>query len=84
MCTFLAIFSTALVFICLWLYLSRPEIGRKHVVSNLIQALVEGQRVLNDSDKIVLIAKQLENIDFENVPKWQKDAFKEKVLRVVK
>jgi len=55
--------------------LTRPEIERKHIIRNSIQACVEKDRLLNSSDKIVLIMKQINELKLDEIPQWQKDAF---------
>ena len=55
--------------------LTRPEIEKKYIIRNNIQAIVDSQKLLNSSDRIVLLKKQLDDLKPEEIPQWQKDAF---------
>lgn len=63
-----------------YLHYTRPEIDRKQIVDNYIQAIVEGERLLTAEENIVLIMKKLNAMKFEDVPIWQKDAFVKTIL----
>ena len=60
--------------------LTAPDISRKGIVRNYIQLLVDSDKLLTSSDKIVLMKKQLDNLNVDEIPQWQKDAFIKAVL----
>jgi len=71
------------IVICLYFaysILTKPEIERKHVIRNNIQAIVEGERLMNSADKIVLMKKQLDSLKLEEIPEWQQRAYVNAVL----
>ncbi len=47
----------------LYLWLTRPEIAKKHLIRNNIQAQVEANRLYNESDKLALILALLKDVD---------------------
>jgi hypothetical protein len=55
--------------------LTRPQIEKKYIIRNQIQAIVDAQELMNSSDKIMLMKKQLDTLDPDEIPQWQKDAY---------
>jgi hypothetical protein len=60
--------------------LTFPDVSRKGIIRNYIQLLVDSDKLMTSSDKIVLMKKQLDNLDVNEIPQWQKDAFVKAVL----
>jgi hypothetical protein len=72
------IIATALYFV--WKILTAPEIERKHIIRNSIYAIIQANEHFSDKDKVQLIATWLDNVNFHNVPEWQKNGLKNKIL----
>ena len=71
------------IVICLYFVysiLTKPEIEQKHVIRNSIQAIVESERLMDSSDKIHLMKKQLDSLKLEEIPEWQQKAYVNAVL----
>lgn len=62
-----------------WLWLTRPQLSKKNAIRNSIHLIVETNKHLSDSDKIVLIGKMIDEINFSNISKEQFDLLIEKL-----
>lgn len=63
--------------ITLFNYFNRDKIARRYIIKNNIQAQVESRIHFEDSDKLQLLTALINDIDFNNLEKWQIDGFKE-------
>ena len=72
-------------FYIFYLEFNRPEISVKkalyHLKDNLVRMIVFFQEHYTDSDKVVLIKKWLDTVDFDRLPEEQKKLFKEYVSK---
>ena len=64
----------------LWLYLTRPEVEKINITT--IEVLVNYYRTFSDSERIILISKLLNEIDFNKIEDWQKTEFKTKIDKI--
>jgi hypothetical protein len=74
------LFIAALCLYLVFKLLTRPEVDRKGIVKNYIQVLVDADKTMNSSDKIVLMKKQLDLLKLEEIPPWQREEFVKAVL----
>ncbi len=63
----------------LWLFATRPKIGRKYIIKNNIQAQVESRTLFTDVDKVNLLAELINDIDFDYVPPYLCTELKNKI-----
>ena len=71
-------------FIAAFKIITKPDVSRKGIISNYIQVLVDSEKLMSSSDRIVLMKKRLDDLVVADIPKWQQEAFVLAVLEKFK
>jgi hypothetical protein len=56
-----------LLLFALWNWITKPEIERKYIIRNVIQAQVESRTHLEDSEKLQLLHELIKDINENNI-----------------
>jgi hypothetical protein len=56
-----------LLLFALWNWITKPEIERKYIIRNIIQAQVESRVHLKDNEKLQLLHELIKDIDENNI-----------------